>query len=125
MALGFLLLSGCTPKPAIITVDNLYGTWQPDGAASVHQFNDDGTYKTFSNKFVLEDDPIESGQFQLEGILLTLTSSDESRVCTGNKSGIYEVEMTEAGQLQFTSIEDECLDRRLTYTAAPFSRISP
>ena len=116
-------LASCQTAPSV-TVEDLSGIWQRDGAALVLQLNEDGSLRIAGSIYLLEDSPMDVGQFQLEGTLFTITTSEESRYCKG-QTGTYEVELTEEGKLQFTLNEDECYDRGPILTHAPWSRISP
>ena len=126
MALGLLLLSGCTSQPASITVDDLYGTWEKDGESQVTQYNEDGTYIFAHNKFVLLDErPIAAGEFRLEGNLLIMTS-DKHRLpsCLG-LTATYDITLTEEGKLHSKVVEDECSARAEDWNDKLWSRISP
>ena len=118
-----VVLAACQTAPSV-TVDDLSGTWQRDGSARILQLNEDGTFRVANSKYLLEDSPADVGQFQLEGTLFTLTSSEESRFCPG-KTGTYGVELTEEGKLQFTLNEDGCRSRSQFLRIAPWSRFSP
>ena len=118
-----VVLAACQTAPSV-TVEDLSGIWQLDGSARILQLNEDGTFRIASSMYLLEDSPSDVGQFQLEGTLFTLTTSEESRFCPG-KTGTYEVELTEEGKLQFTLNEDECRKRSQFHPIAPWSRFSP
>jgi len=105
MALGLLLLSGCTPQPAGFTVDDLYGIWTHGG--DYNQFNEDGTYVVAATVDELTSQPIEYGDFRLEGTTLTYITNEESGFC-GGKTGNYEVELAEDGRIEITLVEDSC-----------------
>jgi len=118
-----VVLAACQTAPSV-TVEDLSGIWQLDGSARILQLNEDGTFRSASSKYLLEDSPYNVGQFQLEGTLFTLTNSEESRNCPG-RTGTFEVELTEEGKLQFTLNEDECHNRGQSLPRAPWSRFSP
>jgi len=118
-----VVLVACQTAPSV-TVEDVSGIWQLDGSARILQLNKDGTFKSANSIYLLEDSSGEVGQFQLEGTLFTLTTSEESRVCPGY-TGTYGVELTEEGKLQFTLNEDECRDRGQILSGAPWSRFSP
>jgi len=103
MALGLLLLSGCTPS---FTVDDLYGTWTHIGR--LFQFNEDGTYVVAASVDGLTSAPLIYGDFRLEGTRLTYIPDEESSRCAGT-TGIYEVEAAENGRFKSTLIEDDCI----------------
>ncbi len=106
-----------------ITVEDLTGIWSL--SPNYLQFNEDGTYRFASTVADLENLPFDLGQFRLEGPLLTFTTSDESPVCAG-QSGIYQVELTEEGHLQFALEEDPgCALRATGVPSLPWRRTSP
>ena len=106
MALGLLLLSGCTPQPASFTVDDFYGTWTYSG--NLFQFNEDGTFVVAVSVDELTSRPLQFGEFRFEGTTLTFIQDEESLRCAGG-TRIYEVEMAEDGS-RFKSIlvDDPC-----------------
>ena len=125
MATG-LLLAGCATRPASITVDDLYGTWQKDGESQVTQYNEDRTYIFAHNQFTLLDErPPSAGEFRLEGNLLIITT-DEHRLesCLG-VTGTYEITLPEEGKLHSKVVEDECSARAEDWNDKLWSRISP
>ncbi len=125
MALGLLLLSGCTPQTPSITDKDLIGTWKEQATPYYLQFNQDGTYSFAVAIANLGDNPdFEVGQFRLEGELLTFVSSDESPDCA-SESGTYEVQLTEKGLLKFTLREDPCEIRANFYRRSTWQPVSP
>jgi len=106
MAVGILLLTGCTPQPDSFTTDDLYGIWTEGG--SFFQFNEDGTYAIAGSFDELTLRPTEFGDFRFEGSRLTYIPNEESLKCAG-KTGIYELEMAEDGRrFKSTRVEDTC-----------------
>ena len=123
MALGLLLLSGCAtlassptaapastatpvPLPTIIPED-IIGTWEIPPAFFL-RLNQDGTFQyaggTTAN---LDDQPWQSGPFELEGEQLSLITSDDSLLCAGERWDV-EAQLTEEGWLVFITLEDSC-----------------
>ena len=125
MALGLLLLSGCTPQPSSITDEDLIGTWKAQGLASFLQFNGDGTYSEARNVIALETNPLEIGQFRLAGTLLTFISSEEDQSCQGGTIGTYEVQLTEQGWLELALSEDACELRAAVFSGYSWAPVSP
>ena len=135
MALGLLLLSGCTPQPATVesttkptdeltaktkltapvTVDYLAGNWRTIQGNAYAQFNLDGTYRIARSIEGLKDSPVEEGQYTLEGTLFTFISSDESRNCAAGQRGVYEIERTGEDEMRMVRQEDECGNRSLPF----------
>ena len=106
MAVGILLLTGCNPQPDSLTVDDLYGVWTHIGIFL--QFNEDGTYAIAHSFDGLTSQPIEFGDFRLDGPQMTNILNEESPKCAGTTI-IYEYEMAEDGKrFESTPIEDTC-----------------
>ena len=145
MALGLLLLSGCTtlapsptatpaptetPAPALATsADDVIGIWQAigsyAGSSLFFQFDEDRTLRTAQRVVAnLEDSPQMLGRFMLEGGLMTLVASDESPLCAG-QSGAYEVRLLEQGRLGFSLREDQCGLRAHVWDGAIVEPLSP
>ena len=118
-----VLLVSCQAEPSV-TIEDLVGIWQRDGAALVIQLNEDGSIIIAGSKYLLEDFTMYVEQFQLEGTLFTITTPEDGPSCKG-KTGTYEVELTEEGKLHFTLIEEGCFDRGYRLTRAPWRLISP
>lgn len=110
-----------TPTPSI-TVEDLIGVW--NYACKYLQFREDGTYHQGSNPGTLEEYPSEMGTFQLDGISLTLITSEDSYLCPG-QTGSFEVDLTEQGQLKLMAPEDECRGRGSGMSGGLWSRVSP
>lgn len=124
MALGLLLLSGCTPQPASITDEDLVGTWKELATAHHLRFNEDGAFR-FALIFIgLDDNPEIVGQFMLEGTTLTFITNEESHFCAG-VSGIYDLQLTEQGWLGFSLREDACGKRAGFYNGSTWQPVSP
>lgn len=126
--LPLLLASACGGgEEQGITVEDFTGTWFQQSAGVYTQFNEDGTFRAALSVANLEDDPIDLGQYRLEGTLVTFVASDESPTCPG-LSGSYQVELIEEGRLQFVLEEDPCGKRKSPTSGAPsgpLRRIEP
>ena len=108
-----------------ITEENLIGIWKRQGGETFYfQFNEDGTFKVASSEAFLKGSTFDMGEFQLEGALLTLTTSAESSECAG-LVGSYQLELTEEGDLKFTLDEVECAIRGPDAQLSPWERVSP
>ena len=123
IAVGLLLLSGCatlspssTATPALtatplplptITPENIIGTWEIPPACFL-RLNQDGTFQyaggTIAN---LDDQPWQSGSFELDGEQLSLITSDDSLLCAGERWDV-EAQLTEESWLVFITLEDSC-----------------
>ena len=102
-----LLVGACQTGPGITRAD-LIGTWdRPDDSIT---FYDDGTYRVGTPFSDVDEITADSGQFQLEGSLLTYKTNDDSAYCAGQE-GSYEVEMVAQDELLLTLREDDCLVR--------------
>ena len=110
-----------TPTPSI-TVEDLIGLWS--FACKYLQFREDGTYRQGGDPAILEEYPSEIGTFQFDGISLTLITNEDSLWCPG-RTGSFEVELTEQGQLNFMAPEDECPERGSGMSASLWTRVSP
>jgi len=122
---GLLAISGCAspapsptatpastatpvPLPTIIPED-IIGTWEiPPAPGFFLRLNQDGTFQyaggTTAN---LDDQPWQSGPFELEGEQLSLITSDDSLLCAGERWDV-EAQLTEEGWLVFITLEDSC-----------------
>ncbi len=125
MAMGLLLLFGCTPQPASITDEDLVGSWDGEGVDSFLQFNGDGTYSYSQSVFALETNPEMIGQYRLEGTLLTFITGDENDFCQKGMTGTYEVQLTEQGWLEFALSEDACEFRAAITSSYSWAPVSP
>lgn len=95
-----------------ITTKDITGTWRALEPSSYVQFYSDGTYRIAYSIKEFEENPIEQGQFIVEGTWLTYITNDDSIACTTGQRGIYEMERTEEGTIRTMLQEDECLRRR-------------
>ncbi len=112
---------------AAITVDDLAGIWERQGGSTLVQFNEDGTFRAAQAAASLEDNPIDLGEFRLEGTLLTFITS-ESSVCPSAEGvgAAYQVELTEEGDLRFVlQGDDPCAERTRDLEFGPWRRTSP
>jgi hypothetical protein len=126
MALGLLILSGCTKlaSPPTITpapteaslptlatsTDELIGVWKLGSGPRTlfFRFDEDGSYRMALGVVTnLEGSPQHFGQYKFEGGLLTFITNDESPVCAG-QSGTYEVRLLKQRQLALALREDQC-----------------
>jgi hypothetical protein len=107
-----------------ITEEDLIGVWKrQEGEAFYFQFNEDGTFQVASSEAFLKGSTFDMGEFELEGALLTLTTSDESSDCAG-MVGSYQMELTEEADLKFTLVEDECVLRGPDAQLSPWEQVS-
>lgn len=91
-----------------VTVADLIGEWLFLPAAAILHLNEDGTYRIATGLTT-----VEQGQFSLVGTLFTFISNKDSRNCTDDQRGTYEMEVLELGQsgedrLQLIKVEDPC-----------------
>ncbi len=114
-----LLASACT---SAINVEDLIGAWTFGGG--YHQFNEDGTYVTAASADELASQPLEYGEFRLEGTTLTFITNEESGVCAGT-TGNYEVEIAEEDRIEITLVEDSCSERARFLRNVFLNRYSP
>jgi hypothetical protein len=122
MALGLLLVSGCTPQPASLTVDDLYGVWMGRGFT---QFNENGTWAAARSADEFTSQPLQFGDFRLEGTTLILITDKESVLCA-NTTASYELEMAEDGsRIKSTLIEDPCPAGGAKIPSFFYTRIEP
>jgi len=109
------------PTPSI-TVEDLIGVW--NRACMYLQFREDGTFRQGGSPDRLEEYPSEVGTFQLDGTSLTLITSEDSFLCSG-QTGSFEVELTQQGQLKLMLREDECRARGSGMSRGLWTRVSP
>ncbi len=114
-----LLASACT---SAINVEDLIGIWTLGG--NYHQFNEDGTYVTAASADELASQPLEYGEFRLEGTTLTFITNEESGWCAGN-TGNYEVEIAAEDRIEITLVEDSCSERGRFMRDVFLNRYSP
>lgn len=110
-------LAAMLPPP--LTVETLAGTWEwtLEGKAFRQEYRPDGTYE-LAHLLVGKWAPFDSGQFQLDGALLTgytltLISDEKSQLCQAGAKGQIGVFMNETGQLAIVQGQDECWQRNL------------
>jgi hypothetical protein len=114
---SLILLLACQTTPTVFD-DDLLGAWVIEGAGFAIEFKKDASYT------VGAPDPPEFGEFRLEDTTLTITTTEEARICPGLK-GIYEIELTDDGKLHWTLVEDECSSRAENADGTFWSRVSP
>ena len=105
IVVAMFLLAGCAasgPKLAS-SAEDIAGTWQSTVSSLVFHFNEDGTW---GREF-----PGTGSEFRFEGTRLSLKHVVAGGACIQYETGIYEIELLENGNLKFTMIEDECLQR--------------
>lgn len=126
MALWLLLLSGCAtlessptatraptampvPLPTV-SLEGIVGTWEIPPEFFL-RLNQDGTFQYAGGSTAnLDDQPWQSGHFELEGELLSLFTNDGSLLCAGERWDV-EAQLTEEGWLVFVHLEDSCKGR--------------
>ncbi len=123
--LDALAVAGTTGEDLTgITEEDLIGVWKRQrGEPFYFQFNEDGTFRVASSEAFLKGSTFDMGEFQLEGALLTLTTSAESSDCAG-QMGSYQMELTVEGALKFTLVEDECVLRGPDAQLSTWERVS-
>jgi len=112
IGIAVFLLAGCAasgPKLASSAGD-IVGSWQSTNTSAEIQFNED---RTVGLQF--DSGANYSSEFWFEGTQFFINVSFGNE-CANLESehGIYEVELLENGNLQFTVIEDECAERANT-----------
>jgi hypothetical protein len=117
-----------TPAPPLAeSIEDILGYWQigSGDVAVFFQFDESGDFRS-AQRLVsnLQESPQQTGQFSLEGGILTISTSDESPYCAAQE-GTYEVHLLEQGQISFSMIEDQCLIRNDYWMRSTLSPISP
>jgi hypothetical protein len=87
----------------------LVGIWSYD---DVHhwEFRDDGTYRRAVGTMNLNLMPDGIGTYRVENGILVLMPDDTSNSCAG-EIGKYRVIFGTSDELQFTMLQDRCLER--------------
>jgi len=102
-----------TPSGSGLVTDakDIVGTWQkPSGSYS--QFKEDGTYRSASTLEGLAERPRTIGEFWFEdGQFFKKEIEVRGIPSCGSAIGIYEAQLLENVNLEFTIIEDECASR--------------
>jgi hypothetical protein len=113
-----------TPTPGI-TIEDLSGIWRAvDPTADGYiQLNLDGTYHRATALPYLDTSPLETGEFRIEGNLLTFITSNQSRSCAG-QSGSHLVQLTGSDQIQMTPQDDPC-QVRANRSRGHWERVAP
>ena len=104
-----------------ISSDDLSGIWM-DAVSMYTEFRDDGTFRAADSIGGLETLPMDQGTFQLQGNEFTLTS-DEDTVFGRGTVGIYQVRLTETGDLEMVQLEDPCRERVGSLDLRPLIRV--
>jgi len=120
IAIAVFLLAGCAasgPKLASSAAD-IVGTWKSNTSSLEIQFNEDGTVRAQSAQGT-----DQTFEFRFEGTRFFHTDFPNGGCDQiGAATGIYEVELLENGNLKFTVIEDECVNRVNGFTGALIER---
>ena len=130
---SLLLLCGCETTPSF-TEEDLIGTWEWYDQAFV-QFAEDGSFKLVDegNLSDLDTVPSDYGQYKIEGMEITIISSDDSPLCAGI-TGIYTIEQEEELTIKLVAIEDTCVlysgdflvfNRANFFKNTPLSKMTP
>jgi hypothetical protein len=98
-----------------VTVEELAGVWRWDGGEGIgvadFRYHSDGSYEMI--RYVVETETLwDTGTFEIDGLVLTYLSGEESKYCAVGQRGAYEMSFTEDGQLQMVLVEDECWRRK-------------
>ena len=118
-AIGVLM--GCQRQVTEENID-IVGIWT-DSAVFV-AFREDGTF-SFSNRAeTLETSRLSYGDYEIEGNILTTFTSEEAASCAG-LTETWEVELTQAGELNITPIEDPCVGPEEHEETVTWVRYSP
>lgn len=99
---------------AALKAEDLVGSWRWDGGETIgfvdFHYYDDGTYEMV--RYISGSETRwDAGHYTIEGSTLTFTTS-EAIYCGESEQGIYEMTITEEGQLQSQLIEDNCWRRK-------------
>ena len=121
LALFLLMIALAACQPAGQQLD-LVGVWTND--FGYIQFDTDGIWGMGGTFGGLNAKPLAFGPYHLEGTLLTLETDEESNFCPG-ETGIYEVELSEQGELSFTLVDDPCGNLTFELTRGSYARFSP
>lgn len=115
------LLAGCQTAPSREAAD-VIGFWRQAGR--FWEFSEDGKYGTSVAFSALITRPIQHGNYQLEGSVLTLLTSEESLACPGAIAS-YNVSVVGEDEFELSVVEDSCRDRIAEVEEATFKRYSP
>ena len=93
--------------------DNLVGDWRFEGGEGVgnvdFSYHADGTYEMV--RYIADSATIwDTGEYALEGQTITLTTT-EDHYCGVGDVGVYEMAITESGQLESNVVDDVCWRR--------------
>ncbi len=109
-----LTAASLVPLPGPFKVADILGTWSWRNGDYYLQLKTDGTYAA-DEQWQNLDTPQDSGQFQFDGKVLTMTSGSGTRLCKSGDMGVTELALTRGGQLQMTAVPqklDPCELRR-------------
>lgn len=112
----------------------IIGIWEWDAAMELYlQFNADGTYRMHARPWPHEEgqtvrealalNPGDSGQYQLDGTQLTMTSDDRTVVCRAGDVLHLQIGITEDGKLEYAPQDEECITRKPPGKVEYFSRV--
>ncbi len=105
IVIALFLLAGCAasgPKLAS-SAEDIAGTWQSTIGSPEAHFNEDGTLRV-----EFEGNAHANGEYWFEGTRFFIKKPFGNE-CFNAETGIYEVELLENGNLNFTVIDDECM----------------
>lgn len=127
-ALLALVVLGCTPKPDPIppkapNTELIVGKFErrPPAGTTAAWFRADGAVTLASKVDEIDDKPIASGTYKLDGDQLTLTY-DKGEMCEPGVTGTYKVVISKIG-IRFTRVEDAC-ERRSKIDSETWYRIA-
>ena len=122
-----LVVLGCAPEATQtlrpIMGDEIVGIWRQGETAYYLQFNADGTFNSATSVAALGSAPIDFGTYVLDGNQFTFMSSNDSPICPEH-SGVYQIQITDDGQIVAEREREECPNRRAE-PISPFIRVSP
>lgn len=97
-----------------LTPEKLAGAWgydNPDIGKGYTRYHEDGTYEMV--RIVTGSEIVwDTGSYAIEGDTVTFTTG-EAHYCKVGAVGVYKMSITEDGQLEVTTIEDNCWRRKL------------
>jgi hypothetical protein len=98
-----------------ITLEDLVGAWRWDGGEGIglveFRYHQDSTYEMI--RYIVDSEVLwDAGTVEIEGSLVTLVSSEDSKYCEVGQRGSYEMSLDEDGQLKSELVEDVCFRRK-------------
>jgi hypothetical protein len=95
-----------------LTVEDLIGEWRREAVVDKthYRFSLDGTVTAAATHDLLDENPIETGRFEIEGTKVIFTTADDNLMCAGVR-GEYEALLTGDHTLRLFPLDDPCPTR--------------